>query len=121
MSVERGGPAVCNSSDAKGGKGEMTKAPVILQDLRRKIYVKAKAEVSVGTGGIGAGFMRHWDSLMITGFVDPYRARCQSDRSHKPLQEVHRGAQCVMWPIPLCGVQVVSPCCCNELVGLNAK
>jgi RNA-directed DNA polymerase len=27
-----------------GGKGEMTKAPINLQDLRRKIYVKAKAE-----------------------------------------------------------------------------
>jgi RNA-directed DNA polymerase len=29
-----------------GGKGEMTKAPVSLQDLRRRIYVKAKAEPS---------------------------------------------------------------------------
>jgi RNA-directed DNA polymerase len=27
-----------------GGKGEMTKAPVSLQDLRRKLYAKAKAE-----------------------------------------------------------------------------
>jgi hypothetical protein len=27
-----------------GGKGEMTKAPVSLQDLRRNLYVKAKAE-----------------------------------------------------------------------------
>jgi RNA-directed DNA polymerase len=27
-----------------GGKGEMTKAPINLQDLRRSIYVKAKAE-----------------------------------------------------------------------------
>src|SRR5579863_2543793 len=27
-----------------GGRGEMTKAPNNLQDLRRKIYVKAKAE-----------------------------------------------------------------------------
>jgi RNA-directed DNA polymerase len=26
------------------GRGEMTKAPVSLQDLRRRIYVKAKAE-----------------------------------------------------------------------------
>jgi len=29
-----------------GGRGEMTKAPMTLQDLRRKIYVKAKAEPS---------------------------------------------------------------------------
>jgi RNA-directed DNA polymerase len=29
-----------------GGRGEMTMAPVKLQDLRRKIYAKAKAEPS---------------------------------------------------------------------------
>src|ERR1017187_4247388 len=46
MSVERRGPAVCSCSNNKGGKGEMTKAPVSLQDLRRKLYVKAKAEPS---------------------------------------------------------------------------
>src|ERR1700730_14969627 len=28
----------------KGGRGEMTKAPISLQDLRRRLYVKAKAE-----------------------------------------------------------------------------
>jgi RNA-directed DNA polymerase len=44
MSVERRGPAVCNGSNNKGGKGEMTKAPIRLQDLRRSLYVKAKAE-----------------------------------------------------------------------------
>jgi hypothetical protein len=44
MSVERRGPAVCNGSNKKGGKGEMTKAPISLQDLRRSLYVKAKAE-----------------------------------------------------------------------------
>jgi len=44
MFVERRSPAVCNSSDKKGGKGEMTKTPVSLQDLRRNLYVKAKAE-----------------------------------------------------------------------------
>jgi RNA-directed DNA polymerase len=44
MSVERRGPAVCNDSNNKGGKGEMTKAPISLQDLRRSLYVKAKAE-----------------------------------------------------------------------------
>src|SRR5580700_236408 len=46
MSVERRGPAVCNGSDKKGGKGEMTKTPISLQDLRRSLYVKAKAEPS---------------------------------------------------------------------------
>src|SRR4249920_3656319 len=46
MSVEQRGPAACNVSDHKGGKDEMTKASVDLQDLRRRIYVKAKAETS---------------------------------------------------------------------------
>ena len=42
--MERRGPAVCNGSNKKGGKGEMTKTPISLQDLRRRLYVKAKAE-----------------------------------------------------------------------------
>src|SRR6201995_1462636 len=46
MSVERRGPAVCNGSNNKGGKGEMTKAPISLQDLRRSLYIKAKMEAS---------------------------------------------------------------------------
>src|SRR6476620_3020127 len=44
MPVERRDPAVCNDSNKKEGKGEMTKAPICLQDLRRSLYVKAKAE-----------------------------------------------------------------------------
>ena len=44
MSVERSGPAECNDSNNRGGKGEMTKAPISLQDLRRSLYIKAKAE-----------------------------------------------------------------------------
>jgi RNA-directed DNA polymerase len=46
MSAKRRGPAVCNGSNKKGGKGEMTKTPISLQDLRRSLYVKAKAEPS---------------------------------------------------------------------------
>src|ERR1700730_507794 len=46
MPVERRGPAVCNGSNKTGGKGEMKKAPISLQDLRRSLYVKAKAEPS---------------------------------------------------------------------------
>jgi RNA-directed DNA polymerase len=46
MPVERRGPAVCNGSNNKGGKGEMRKAPISLQDLRRSLYVKAKADAS---------------------------------------------------------------------------
>ena len=44
--MERRSPAVCKVSDHKEGKDEMTKASIDLQDLRRRIYVKAKAETS---------------------------------------------------------------------------
>ena len=44
MSAERRSPAGGNSSNNMGGKGEMTKTPISLQDLRRSLYVKAKAE-----------------------------------------------------------------------------
>ena len=46
MAVERRGPAICNPSKPREGKDEMTKASIDLQDLRRRIYVKAKAEPS---------------------------------------------------------------------------
>ena len=39
-------PAVCNVSDHKEGKDEMTKASESLQDLRQRIYVKAKTDTS---------------------------------------------------------------------------
>ena len=44
MRMERRGPAVCKGFNNMGGKGEMTKAPGSLQDLRRSLYVKAKTE-----------------------------------------------------------------------------
>ena len=44
--MERGGPAVSVVSDHKEGKDEMTKTSITLQDLRRRIYVKAKADTS---------------------------------------------------------------------------
>ena len=44
--MEPRGPAVHDSFDKMGGTGEMIKAPIELQDLRRKIYVKAKSESS---------------------------------------------------------------------------
>ena len=58
----------------------MTKASISLQDLRRKIYLKAKSDktwrfcvresavASVGTGGVGPGFTKLWDCLTITEF-----------------------------------------------------
>src|SRR5215471_6059005 len=44
MAAEQRGPAVGNDSDNKEGKGGMIKTPISLQDLRRSLYVKAKAE-----------------------------------------------------------------------------
>jgi hypothetical protein len=44
MPGERRNPAVSNLLTTLGGKGEMIKAPSSLQDLRRKIYLKAKSE-----------------------------------------------------------------------------
>jgi hypothetical protein len=40
-----------------GGRDEMIKASIDLQDLRRKIYLKVKAELA-GTGGV-----RPWKGL----------------------------------------------------------
>ncbi len=44
MSGEQRSPAVNDLPTTLGGKGEMIKAPISIQDLRRKIYVKAKSE-----------------------------------------------------------------------------
>ena len=44
MPAEQRDPTVGTSSANMGGKGEMIKAAIDLQDLRRKIYIKAKAE-----------------------------------------------------------------------------
>ncbi len=44
--MERRGPAAGIFFVKKGGRGVMIKAPIYLQDLRRRIYVKAKAEPS---------------------------------------------------------------------------
>src|SRR5215475_14018480 len=46
MPVERRDPTVCNAFDNMGSRGAMTKTPISLQDLRRRIYAKAKAEPS---------------------------------------------------------------------------
>lgn len=44
MAAEQRGPAVGSDSNKKEGKGEMIKTPISLQDLRKSLYVKAKAE-----------------------------------------------------------------------------
>src|SRR6202166_2065564 len=45
-SAEQRGPSVCNVSFNREGKDEMIQASIDLQDLRRRLYVKAKAETS---------------------------------------------------------------------------
>src|ERR1700692_1554824 len=44
MPAERRGPAAHAVFIKKGGRGEIIKAPVNLQDLRRRLYIKAKTE-----------------------------------------------------------------------------
>src|ERR671925_483109 len=44
MAVEQRSPAASNDSNKKEGTGDMTKTPISVQDLRRSLYVKAKAE-----------------------------------------------------------------------------
>jgi RNA-directed DNA polymerase len=46
MSAEQRDPAVCSFLLNQEGEDEMTKASINLQDLRRRIYVKAKAETT---------------------------------------------------------------------------
>jgi len=52
MSAEQRDPAAGNDCVEMEGRGEMTKAPIDLQDLRRRLYVKAKAEPSWRFWGI---------------------------------------------------------------------
>src|SRR3979490_39674 len=46
MSVEQRDPAVCSFSFNQEGEDEMTKASINVQDLRRRIYIKAKTETT---------------------------------------------------------------------------
>jgi RNA-directed DNA polymerase len=46
MPTEQRDPAAHAVFINKGGSGEMTKAPISLQDLRRRLYIKAKTEPS---------------------------------------------------------------------------
>ncbi len=84
MSVERSGLTVRSSSDNTGGRGEMIKAPIWLQDLRRRIYAKAKAEPSWRFWGLmrarkrrGFGWTR-WSRRLLyenLGLFQDYRVR----------------------------------------------
>src|SRR5260370_33312183 len=44
MAAEQRSLAVCNDSNKNEGKGDMTKTPISLQNLRRSLSIKAKTE-----------------------------------------------------------------------------
>src|SRR5919204_3344199 len=62
MPVEQRDPTVCNTFDNMGGRGAMTKTPISLQDLRRRIYAKAKAEPSWRFWGLYVHVCK-WETL----------------------------------------------------------
>jgi RNA-directed DNA polymerase len=57
--VERRGLTAHDDFDNMGGRGEMIKAPIELQDLRRRLYVKAKAEPSWRFWGLYVHVCKH--------------------------------------------------------------
>ncbi len=92
--MEPRGPAVHDFFVNMGGRGEMIKTPMCLQDLRRRIYAKAKTEPSwrfwaKARQRQGFGWKR-WSSRWL------YEAREESvssmNGSHNPWHEVSRRA-----------------------------
>jgi hypothetical protein len=77
------GPCHLQSLRHREGKDEMIKASIDLQDLRRRIYVKAKAEPSWRFWGFaqkrrGLGWAR-WSRPWLHGTLklfNSYRVRC---------------------------------------------
>jgi hypothetical protein len=83
----------------------MIKAPVRLQDLRRRIYVKAKADTfcgfrsgnfraSAGGGGVGTGGRAPCGCSAAVGISLLFRKSLRQDRSHKLWGEANKKAQC---------------------------
>ena len=77
----------------------MTKTSIDLQDLRRRLYVKAKAEpswqnakASAGSDGVGRGCTKPCGCSTATGFAVHCRKSPQHDRSHKLWHEANRRA-----------------------------
>ena len=83
----------------------MIKASVGLQDLRRRIYVKAKADTfcgfppgnfrtSAGDDGVGTGCTTPCGCSVAVGLSTLFRKSSRRDRSHKLWGEANREAQC---------------------------
>ena len=76
--MERRSPALCKVSDHKEGKDEMTKASVNLQDQRRRIYVKAKADMT----------RRFWGMCVHVCKMERYARRMRWLKTTMGLREV---------------------------------
>ena len=80
----------------------MTKLRIGLQDLRRRMYVKGKAEkpwrliagALVGRGGVGLGFMGGCGCSRTIALPMAGPKALPANRSHNPGCEVTRKAQC---------------------------
>jgi hypothetical protein len=95
MSVEPRGPAICNVSNIGEGKDEMTKAAIDLQDLRRRIYVKAKAEPSWRFWGLYVHVCK-METLTFGHKAD--RNVAIRDHPNQPVAVTNRQNACVFFP-----------------------
>ena len=85
------GPCHLQRLRRKEGKDEMTKASIDLQDLRRRIYVKVKAELP-GVSGLIRLYAQKQKGLGWERWIRQSRKSPQQDRSHKPWHEANGGA-----------------------------
>ena len=84
--MEPRGPAVHDFFANMGSRGDMIKAPIDLQDLRRRIYAKAKAEPSRCFVHRGFGW-KGWSSRWLyreLGLFREYKVKWQRARKASP-------------------------------------
>src|SRR5208337_3700290 len=93
MSAERRGPAICNVSNIRVGEDGMIKTSNDSQDLRRRIYVKAKAELLRRFWSIRS-YAQERQGLGWERWIRRSRKSPQQDRPHKPWHEANGSAQC---------------------------